>query len=157
MPTKSGNYLLKVFLDGDTNKLAFTRRVLVIDKKADIAAQILQPFNTQLFRTHQKVQFSVNKSQLNVVNPQQQIKVVILQNNRWDNAAKSLQPTFIRGNSIEFNTENDAVFPAGKEFRWADLRSFRFKGRAHCILLKAKTGVHIFGCNPMEKEATSVT
>ena len=29
VPSKSGNYLLKVFLDGDTSKLAFTRRVLV--------------------------------------------------------------------------------------------------------------------------------
>ena len=43
VPTKSGNYLLKVFLDGDTSKLAFARRVLVVDRKADIASQILQP------------------------------------------------------------------------------------------------------------------
>jgi hypothetical protein len=128
VPTKSGNYLLKVFLDGDTNKLAFTRRVLVVDRKADIVAQIQQPFNTQLFRTHQKVQFSVNKTQINIQSPQQQIKVVILQNNRWDNAAKNIQPTFVRGNTLEFNAENDAVFPAGKEFRWADLRSLRFRG-----------------------------
>jgi hypothetical protein len=65
---------------------------------------------------------------MNVVNPQQQIKAVILQNNRWDNAIAGLKPTFIRGNMLEFNTENEAVFPAGKEFRWVDLRSFRFRG-----------------------------
>lgn len=126
VPSKSGNYLLKVFLDGDTSKLAFTKRLLVLDNKASVAAQILQPFNAQLFRTHQKVQFSVNKTQLNVINPQQQIKVVILQNFRWDNARRNIQPTFIRSNMLEFNTENDCLFPAGKEYRWADLRSFRF-------------------------------
>ena len=65
---------------------------------------------------------------MNIVNPQQQIKAVILQNNRWDNAITGLKPTFIRGNMLEFNTENEAVFPAGKEFRWVDLRSFRFRG-----------------------------
>lgn len=128
IPTKSGNYLLKVYLDGDTSKLAFTRRVLVVERLADVAAQILQPFNTEIFRTHQKVQFSVSKSQMNVVNPIQQIRAVILQNNRWDNAITNLRPTFIRGNMLEFNTENEAIFPAGKEFRWADLRSFRFRG-----------------------------
>jgi hypothetical protein len=127
LPTKSGNYLLKVFVDGDMNKVAFTRRMLVVDRKADIAAQILQPFNGQLFRTHQKVHFTVNKLQLNAVTPTQQIKAVILQNNRWDNASKNIQPTFVRGNSLEFNSENDCVFPAGKEHRWADLRSFRFR------------------------------
>lgn len=127
VPTKSGNYLLKVFLDGDANKVAFTRRMMVVDKKADIAAQILQPFNGQLFRTHQKVQFTVSKLLVNAVTPTQQIKAVILQNNRWDNAAKNIQPTFVRGTSLEFNSESDCVFPAGKEFRWADLRSLRFR------------------------------
>ena len=127
VPTRSGNYLLKVFLDGDINKLAFTKRILVVDKATDIGIQILQPFNTDLFSTHQKVQFIVNKRQLNVVNPVQQIKAVVLQNFRWDNAKTNIIPTFIRQSIIEFNAENDAVFAAGKEFRWADLRSFRLQ------------------------------
>nr|MBA4138978.1 DUF5103 domain-containing protein [Segetibacter sp.] len=42
VPTKGGNYLLKVYLDGDTNKLAFTRRVLVVDKMAEVGIQIVQ-------------------------------------------------------------------------------------------------------------------
>ena len=32
-PTRSGNYLLKVFLNDDTTQLAFTRRVVVVGKK----------------------------------------------------------------------------------------------------------------------------
>ncbi len=127
IPIKSGNYLLKVFLDGDMEKLAFTRRILVYSKTADIAVQVQQPFNTEIFRTHQKIQFQVNKGQLNVVNPVQQVKAVILQNFRWDNAKLNIPPTFIRNNTMEFNVENDMVFPAGKEFRWADLRSFRLQ------------------------------
>ncbi len=127
VPTKGGNYLLKVYLDGDTNKLAFTRRVLVVDKMAEVGIQIVQPFNPEMFRTHQKVQFAINKGQINMVNPIQQIKAVVLQNFRWDNAKTNVPPTFIRNNMLEFNSETDLVFPAGKEFRWADLRSFRFQ------------------------------
>jgi hypothetical protein len=55
------------------------------------------------------------------------VKVVLRQNGRWDNAAINIQPTFIRGNTLEFNTEQDCVFPAGKEYRWLDLQSFRFE------------------------------
>ncbi|HEX8460174.1 MAG TPA: type IX secretion system plug protein domain-containing protein, partial [Segetibacter sp.] len=127
VPTRSGNYLLKVFLDGDVNKLAFTRRILIYEKQAEVGLQIVQPYNTELFRTHQKILFDVNKGQINVVNPAQQIKAVVLQNFRWDNARLNVQPTFIRNNMMEFNNENELVFPAGKEFRWADLRSFRFQ------------------------------
>jgi hypothetical protein len=127
VPVKSGNYLLKVFLDGDTSNLAFTRRILIYDKVADVGTQIVQPFNNELFRTHQKITFQANKAQLNVVNAVQQIKAVVLQNFRWDNAKMNLQPTFIRNNMMEFNDENLLVFAAGKEYRWVDLRSFRLQ------------------------------
>ena len=127
VPTKSGNYLLKVFLNGDTNQLAFSKRFFVIESKATIAAQVLQPFNNQMFRTHQRVQFSVNAAQINPINPQQQVKVVVLQNYRWDNAVKNIQPVFMRSNVFEYNGEQDCLFAAGKEYRWADLRSFRYE------------------------------
>lgn len=127
MPNKSGNYLLKVYLNGDTSKLAFTKRMLVLNNIVPVMAKITQPFNTQLFRTHQKVQFSIDKTKLNIINQQQQLKIVVLQNYRWDNALTGSQPLFMRGNIYEYNGEQDFVFPAGKEFRWADLRSFRFQ------------------------------
>jgi hypothetical protein len=144
VPSKSGNYLLKVYLDGDTNKLAFTRRVLVVDKVADVGVQLVQPFNSELFRTHQKVQFAVNMRQLNMVSPQQQVKAVVLQNYRWDNAKTNLPPTFIRSNSLEFNSEDQLVFPAGKEFRWADLRSFRFQSERIAKADYSKTNSEVF-------------
>lgn len=127
LPSKSGNYLLKVFQDGDTSKLAFTRCLLVIDQRVEIGAQIQQPFNGQIFRTHQKVQFTVNTTKLNLMNALQQVKVSILQNNRWDNYLHDIRPTFVRQGSLEYNTENDCILPGGREWRWLDLRSFRLQ------------------------------
>lgn len=126
LPSRSGNYLLKVFADGDTAKLVFTRRVLVLEEKAGIGAQIQQPFNGQVFKTHQKIVFTVSPGNLNFINPLQQVKVVILQNNRWDNALTGLKPTFVRPNALEYNND-DIVFPGGREWRWLDLRSFRLQ------------------------------
>ena len=126
-PSRPGNYLLKVFADGDTSKLIFTRRLLVLEDRAPVAAQIQQPFNGQYFRTHQKIQFTVNTAALNLVNAAQQINVCILQNNRWDNYLHNIRPTFMRPGMLEFNTEEDALFPGGREWRWLDLRSFRLQ------------------------------
>jgi hypothetical protein len=126
-PTKSGNYILKVFLNGDTSQLVFTKRFMVVDNKAAIAARVTQPFAPELFRTHQKLQFTVDVKALQSFNAAQQIKVVVLQNYRWDNAMMDLKPTFIRGTSLEYNAENTAVFPAGKEWRWLDLRDFHLQ------------------------------
>jgi hypothetical protein len=126
VPARSGNYLLKVFADGDTAKVIFTRRVLVVDNKASVGAQIQQPFDGQLFKTHQKIIFTVNTGSLNLISANQQIKIVILQNNRWDIALTGIVPTFIRPASLEYNAEN-IVFPGGREWRWLDLRSFRLQ------------------------------
>ncbi len=126
MPSRSGNYLLKVFLDGDTTKLVFTKKLLVLNNKSTIAARVIQPFAPEYFRTHQKLQFNVNINGLNTFNPNQEIKVVVLQNYRWDNALINVPPTFIRGTSLEYNTEN-LVFPGGIEWRWLDLRDFHLQ------------------------------
>ncbi len=127
VPTLSGNYLLKVFINGDTSRLAFTKRFLVVDQKALVKAQVVQPYTPQLFRTSQKLTFTALLTGLNTFSAAQQVKVVILQNNRWDNAQKDIAPTFVRGNSLEYNTESSGIFPGGKEWRWLDLRSFRLQ------------------------------
>jgi len=126
VPTRSGNYLLKVFLDGDTSKLVFTKKLLVLNNKSIIKARVTQPFLPEYFRTHQKIQFNVNINGLNTFSAAQQIKVVLLQNNRWDNALINIQPNIIRGTTLEYNTEN-TVFPGGKEWRWLDLRDFHLQ------------------------------
>src|SRR4029079_1992524 len=100
LPTRSGNYLLKVFLDGDTSKLVFTKRLLVLNNKSTVGARVTQPFLPENFRTHQKIQFNININGLNTFSATQQIKVVVLQNNRWDNALINIPPTFIRGTTL---------------------------------------------------------
>jgi hypothetical protein len=125
MPSRSGNYLLKVFLNGDTSTTVFTRAMLVLNPKATVSAQMLQPFTPNVFRTHQRIRFSVNIDGLNAFNASQQIKVKVLQNFRWDNAMGNIPPTFVRGNTLEYNNESSFVFAGGKEWRWLDLRSMR--------------------------------
>ncbi|MFM2361057.1 MAG: hypothetical protein RLY16_3050 [Bacteroidota bacterium] len=125
LPSRGGNYLVKVFLDGDMEKTVFTRRLLVLDSKTSVSTQVIQPFTPEFFKTHQRVKFAVNVEGLSSFNPAQQIKVRVLQNQRWDNAQGTVPPTFVRGNTLEYNTENSFVFPGGKEWRWLDLRSMR--------------------------------
>jgi hypothetical protein len=144
LPVKSGNYMVKVFLDGDTSKLVFTKRLLVLDAKATVGGQVAQPFAPQQFRTHQKLLYNVNIDGLNAFSAAQQVKVVILQNNRWDNAQRDIAPTFVRGNLLEYNTENNSIFAAGKEWRWLDLRSFRLQSDRVLRADYRKDGTDIF-------------
>jgi hypothetical protein len=126
-PSRSGNYLLKVFLNGDTTQLAFTRRFVVIDNRASVATQILQPFNARLYNTSQKLQIGVQTdNRIKLFSPTD-LKIVALQNNNWLTSVTMDRPTLTRGNYYEYSDEALTAFPAVKEFRWIDLRSFRLK------------------------------
>ncbi len=124
-PSRSGNYLLKVFINSDTSNLVFTKRFLVVDNKVQVAAQVKQPYNGQLFQTHQRIQAVVNtaNARINALSPQD-IRLTILQNNDWQTAVKIDKPTIFRGNYFEYS-DDATTFPGGKEWRWVDLRSLR--------------------------------
>jgi hypothetical protein len=87
---------------------------------------ITQPFNANFFRTHQRVQVSVNtlNAQINAFSPQD-LKVAVVQNNVWSSASVIDRPTIFRGNYFEYSDEEYTTFQAGKEWRWLDLRSLR--------------------------------
>lgn len=126
-PSRSGNYLLKVFLDNDTSKLVFTKRMVVGDTRASIGAQVLQPFNSTLYRTGQKINVAVQTdNRIQVMSPND-LKIVILQNNNWQTSVFIDKPTIYRGNYYEYSDEAYTGFQAVKEFRWIDLRSLRLK------------------------------
>jgi hypothetical protein len=124
-PSKSGNYLLKVFLDNDTSKVAFTRRMVVASNQSAVTVQVQQPFNAQFFRSFQKLFITVQPERNVQLFGPSDLKVVVLQNNNWQTALYMDRPTISRGNYYEYSDEALTAMPAGKEFRWVDLRSLR--------------------------------
>lgn len=127
VPTKSGNYILKVFLNGDTARTVFRRRFVVADNKVSVGAQVQQPFNAQLYRTGQKLAVAIKTDdRIKVMSPTD-LKVVVLQNNNWTTQFTIDRPTVYRTNYYEYSDEAFTALPALREFRWADLRSFRLQ------------------------------
>jgi hypothetical protein len=144
-PSRAGNYLLKVFINDDTSRLAFTRRMLVVNPKTVVNAQVMQPFTSSIFRTHQRVQATVATApnQINTFSPQD-LKLVVLQNNNWATMSIIDRPTIFRGNYYEYSDENNTTFEAGKEWRWIDLRSLRLMSdRMQKISTDSNRMVHV--------------
>ncbi len=126
--TKSGNYILKVFLDEDEEDVVFTRRFMVMDSKISVTPTVVIPHAAGKKRSHHEIDFVVNYNGLDVRAPREDIKVVILQNGRWDTAVKGLKPLFIRNEQLVFDYQDKIVFPAGREYRFVDLSSTRVRG-----------------------------
>jgi len=125
-PTQSGNYILKVFKNGNANELVFTRRFFVTEDGVSLAATVQEPFDAQISKTHQKIQLVLDVKKIPFFQTDQ-IKATVIQNYRYNDALNEAAPTFIRGNLLEYNSENIFIFPAGKEARWLDIQNLRLR------------------------------
>lgn len=125
--TKSGNYLLHVFEDGDRELPIITRRFQVSEKNMQVVSSLARTGSVSKSRTHQEIDFIINHKGINISNPHNDIKVIVTQNGRWDNAITGLQPLFIRDQQLVYDFQDKIVFPAGKEFRNFNTQSLQYR------------------------------
>lgn len=129
--TKSGNYVLKVYRNRDENDVILTRRFMVYEELFTVGASIVPPTETEDRRSLQQINVAVNYSKVDLIDPSTQVKVIIRQNQRWDNAKFLTKPTFLNqiAKSIRYEPfDGTSTFRAGNEFRFVDLRFIRATG-----------------------------
>lgn len=124
-PSIAGNYILKVYRNFDENDLVLTRRFMVMSNGAIIDGQVHIPTLAEFHYTKQELNFTIDINQQKVPNPMQDVKVVVLQNSRWDNALIGLKPQFILGTKLDYNYTDKTLFKGSNEFRFFDIRSLR--------------------------------
>ncbi|MGZ3900698.1 MAG: type IX secretion system plug protein, partial [Bacteroidia bacterium] len=95
--TKSGNYIVYVYSNGDKKDLVLSRRIMVYDDKVTLASTFRQSTGDEQFNK-QHIDFTIYNSGYDITNPYTDLKVVLTQNNRWDNAVTNIKPTFMGGN-----------------------------------------------------------
>jgi hypothetical protein len=126
---KSGNYVLRVYYrteKGDEIN-AFTRRFLVVDPKVSISATVGRAGTSEDYETKQEVDFTINTAGFHIDSPYQDIKIVILQNWRWDNALTNLKPYMVYNEKLDYSFANGTnLFDGINEFRRFDLKSLQF-------------------------------
>lgn len=123
--TKSGNYLISV-LDDDDNIL-FTRKFVLYESAATVAIQASRSRNATTLNTQQTIEFSVNYPNLRINNPQQEINVVLLKNENWNETITNLQPTFFKPNQFKYTYSNKTNFWGGNEYLNFDSKFLRNK------------------------------
>jgi hypothetical protein len=127
-PKKSGNYILKVWSEDSGSKvIAFTRRFFVMNNLVSINASITAGtlIDTRWYK--QEVDFFIDRQSLNIVNPNTNLKVIVMQNSRWRNAIFGLQPKLIKGNIFEYDYDGENSFDGGNEFRNFDIKSMKYQ------------------------------
>jgi hypothetical protein len=123
--TKSGNYLISVINDYD--EVVFFRKLVLYENETTVAVNVSRSRNTKTINTQQTVEFTVNHPNLRINNPSQEINVVILKNENWNEKITDLQPTFFKQNQLQYTYANKTNFWGGNEYLNFDSKFIRNK------------------------------
>ncbi len=125
--TKSGDYRLTIYEDGDiANKVAEVDFV-VVEPMVKIDAKIRANTDIEFNGRFQQLDIDINTAALNVRDPKE-VRVVVTQNNRTDNAVTIDRPTYIEPNRLRYINNKALIFEGGNEYHHFDAFSRFYAG-----------------------------
>lgn len=112
--TKSGNYLISIF--DDRGNLQFSRKFLIFEEFANVGVEIKRTRNLNFINTKQVVHFTISSAKSTFINPNQNVKTLVLQNSNLNTAISDLKPQYTLGNELVYKYDLEASFWGGNEF-----------------------------------------
>lgn len=112
----SGNYRVTIYDDNTSEEVA-TVCFMVVDQR--VGLQLGATTNTDIDTNgaHQQIEIKINYAGLRVNNPRQEIKTVVMQNGRWDNAVINAEPQYIMADGLQWTHNKQLIFNGGNEYR----------------------------------------
>ncbi len=128
-PLLSGNYLLKIFPEQNPDDVWLQCRFMVSEQTAVIGSSISGVTDFDYNKAHQQLSIEVDTERSNVIDPFNDLTVMIQQNGRFDNEVALCQPMNMRGRNVSVYEHSPAlIFDGGNEYRRFETVSTNYPG-----------------------------
>ncbi|MBN8702168.1 MAG: DUF5103 domain-containing protein [Bacteroidetes bacterium] len=151
--TKSGNYLVKVYENNNPDDIVLTKRFMVFDEKVTVAPTVTAATNVSERYLKQEVDLRIVTPEYEITNAYKDLKIVITQNDRWDNALFTLKPTYVKHKELVYDYDTENLFSGGNEFRSFDCRNIRYQTMNVKHIETDSTGFHMFLLNDEKRSS----
>lgn len=116
-PKMSGNYRVTIYNENEDNQPILTACFMIVEPSMNISLETTANTDIDINKSHQQVNMRLSYGGIGVTAPQEQIKTVVMQNGRWDNAVINPKAQYTKSNGLEWSHCRDLIFPAGNEYR----------------------------------------
>jgi hypothetical protein len=116
-PKISGNYRVTIYNENDEKHVVCRAYFMIVEPSMAVHLNVTTNTDIDINGKHQQVEMAVDYGNNIVSNPQTQIKTVVMQNGRWDNAVINARPQYIKANGLQWIHCKDYIFDGGNEYR----------------------------------------
>ena len=121
--TKSGNYILKIY--DEYGDIVFSRKFIVYESITTVPTQIKRLRNLKYIHTKQSVSFQINPVTIQLNNPKNTVKTLIIQNNNLSTSIGNLKAQYTIGSKLIFNYDEESSFWSGNEYLFFENKEVR--------------------------------
>ena len=116
-PKISGNYRVTIYDENDEKHVVCRAYFMIVDPSMAVHLNVTTNTDIDINGKYQQIEMAVDYGNNIVSNPQTQIKTVVMQNSRWDNAVINAHPQYIKANGLQWIHCKDYIFDGGNEYR----------------------------------------
>ena len=116
-PKISGNYRVTIYDENDEKHVVCRAYFMIVEPSMAVQLNVTTNTDIDINGKHQQIEMAIDYGNNIVSNPQTQIKTVVMQNSRWDNAVINAHPQYIKANGLQWIHCKDYIFDGGNEYR----------------------------------------
>ncbi len=119
----SGNYMIHFY--NDDQELLFSRKFMVVENLASVGVAVRRSRDLEFVQSKQRLEFFVDSDKINFINPNENLKVALIQNTDLTTVIYNIKPQFNIANKQVYNYDGATSFWAGNEYLNFENRDFR--------------------------------
>ncbi|MDN3676179.1 DUF5103 domain-containing protein [Flavobacterium paronense] len=119
----SGNYVIKIL--NEDKEVVFSRKFILYEELVSVPIQIKRARKLDVVEQKHNLDFAIKSTTINFQSPLNNVKVMLMQNGKFDNAITNIKPQYTIGNDLIYKYDTETQFWAGNEFHFFENKDIR--------------------------------
>ena len=119
----SGNYIIKIL--NEDREVVFSRKLMLFEDLVSVPMQTKRARTLNTINFKQNIDFSIKSPNLLFQSPLQNVKVLLLQNGKLNEAITNIKPMYTIGNDLIYKYDSETQFWGGNEFLYFENKIIR--------------------------------
>ncbi len=135
----SGNYVIKIL--NEDREIVFSKKFILYEDLVSVPMQVRRARNLSVIEQKQNIELSIKSAKIIFQSPLQNVKIMLLQNGKFDNAITNIKPQYTIGNDLIYRYDGETQFWAGNEYLFFENKDIRAANN-NIAAIDSKNGIY---------------